>query len=90
MAAGSLKDIVAPPAPLSAATNRVDFGNGVNHANGFAVSLRVLDYQGPETYCDGTGNCATRPVTLTTARGLDSMTGLGSAGADFIANLAKF
>jgi subtilase family serine protease len=89
-ATGALRDIVPPAAPLTAATNRVDFGNGVNNALGFGVSLRVLDYQGPETYCDATNNCATRPVTLSTAKGFDSMTGLGSPGPNFIANLAKF
>jgi subtilase family serine protease len=89
-AAGALRDIVPPALPLSAATNRVDFANGVNSALGFVVSQRVLDYQGPETFCDGTGNCATRPVILTTAKGFDSMTGLGSPGPNFIFNLAKF
>jgi subtilase family serine protease len=86
----AIRDIVPPAAPLSAATNRVDFANTVNNADGFSVSMRVLDYQGPETYCDGTGNCATRPVSLTTAQGFDSMTGLGSPGAGFIAELALF
>ena len=51
--------------------------------------VRVLDYQGPETYCDGTGTCATRPVALKTAKGFDSMTGLGSPGRNFIAELAN-
>jgi hypothetical protein len=50
----------------------------------------VITYEGPETYCDGTGNCATRDVTLTTAPGFDSMTGLGSVGPSFIATLSKF
>jgi subtilase family serine protease len=90
LAPGAIRDIVPPAHPLSAATNRVDFANTVNNTDGFTVSLRVLDYRGPETYCDGTGNCATRAVSLTTARGFDSMTGLGSPGANFIANLARF
>jgi subtilase family serine protease len=89
-AAVAIRDIVPPAAPHAAATNRVDFVNGVNSAFGFAVSLRVLDYQGPETFCDGTGNCATRPVTLTTTPGFDSMTGLGSPGRNFITDLATF
>jgi hypothetical protein len=46
--------------------------------------------QGPETYCDGTDNCATRDVTLTTAPGLDGMTGLGSVGSRFISTVVKF
>ncbi len=50
----------------------------------------MINYAGPETYCDGTGNCATRDVTLTTAPGFDSMTGLGSVGRKFIATLSRF
>jgi hypothetical protein len=76
--------------PLAADTVRVDYSNTVDASNGYTVSLRVLDYEGPETYCDGTGNCATRPVTLTTTKGYDSLTGIGSAGNDFIADLSKF
>jgi subtilase family serine protease len=84
----AIRDIMPPAAPLTAATNRVDFANTVNASSGFVVSLRVLDYQGPETYCDGTGNCATRLVTLKTAKGFDSMTGLGSPGRNFRTELA--
>jgi hypothetical protein len=69
---------------------RVNFADSVNSAEGYDVFLRVLDYEGPETYCDGTGNCATRDVTLTTAPGFDGMTGLGSVGPDFISALSKF
>jgi subtilase family serine protease len=83
-------DIVPPTNPLSAAVARVNFDNGITPANGYDVFLRVLDYQGPETYCDGTGNCATRDVTLTTAPGFDGMTGLGSVGPQFITDLSKF
>jgi subtilase family serine protease len=86
----AFNDIVPPANPDSAAVIRVDYANTVNNSEGFIVSLRVLDYQGPETYCDGTGNCATRDVTLTTAKGFDSMTGLGSAGPNFISALAKY
>jgi subtilase family serine protease len=89
-AAFAIRDILPPAAPHSAATNRVDFLNGVDRTRGFGISLRVLDYQGPETYCDATGNCATRPVALTTAPGFDSMTGLGSPGRSFITELATF
>jgi hypothetical protein len=38
--------------------------------------------------CDATGNCASRPNTLSTAKGYDSMTRLGSIGPDFIKDLA--
>ena len=67
----------------------MNFDNSINASGGYDVFLRVLDYEGPETYCDGTGNCATRHVTLTTAPGFDSMTGLGSIGSNFIAKLSE-
>ena len=88
-APGALNDIVSPGQPKSAAVVRVDFANTVNKADGYLVSLRVIDYQGRETYCDTTGKCANRPVTLGVQTGFDSMTGLGSAGPQFVAALAK-
>ena len=86
----AFNDILPPANPLSAAVIRVDYLNTVNNSAGYAVSLRTINYAGPETYCDGTGNCATRNVTLTTAPGFDGMTGLGSPSAKFIATLSKF
>jgi subtilase family serine protease len=83
-------DIVPPANPDATAVIRVDYANTVDASNGFAVSLRAIDYQGPETFCDGTGNCATRPVTLSPAAGFDSLTGLGTAGPKFLSELAKF
>jgi subtilase family serine protease len=87
---GAIKDIVPAANPLSQGVIRVDYANTVNPSQGYIVSLRAIDYQGPETYCDGTGNCATRNVTLSTAKGFDSMTGLGSVGPSFIADISKF
>jgi subtilase family serine protease len=86
----AFNDIVPPANPLSTATIRVDFGNTVDNTNGYIVSLRVIDYEGTEIYCDATGNCATRNVTLSTARKFDSMTGIGSVGPRFIQQLSKF
>jgi len=86
----AFRDIVPPANPNNASTIRVDFANTVDKSDGFNVSLRTFDYQGPETYCDATGNCATRDVTLSTAKGFDSMTGLGSPSANFIKDLANF
>jgi subtilase family serine protease len=86
----AFNDIVPPTNPDSAAVVRVNFANGITPSGGYDVFLRALDYEGPETYCDGTGNCATRDVTLTTAPGFDSMTGLGSIGSNFIAKLSKY
>lgn len=86
----AFNDTLAPSNPDAAAVIRVDFANTVDATNGYVVSVRAINYAGPETYCDGTGNCATRPVTLTTVPGFDSLTGLGSAGPRFIQTLSKF
>jgi subtilase family serine protease len=83
-------DIRPPPHPNSAAVVRVDYVNGVSSAGGFVMSDRALAYEGPQVFCDATGNCETRNVSLTTARGFDSMTGLGSIGPQFISALSKF
>jgi subtilase family serine protease len=86
----TFKDILPPANPNATAVTRVDYANTVDASAGYLVSLRAIDYQGPETYCDGTGNCATRPVTLTVTPGFDGITGLGSAGHNFVAQLSKF
>jgi subtilase family serine protease len=86
----AFNDITRPASFHSAAVIRVDYANSVSASGGFVVSMRALNYQGPETYCDATGHCMTGPVTLTTRPGFDSMTGLGSAGANFVATLAKY
>jgi subtilase family serine protease len=57
-------------------------------AKGYLYSFRELTYEGPITFCDGTNNCVTRDQTLSTAKGYDSMTGLGSAGPNFITDLS--
>lgn len=51
--------------------------------------VRVLDYQGREKFCSGTGNRTTQRAALETAAGFDSMTGIGTPGAGLIAGLAK-
>jgi subtilase family serine protease len=86
----AFQDIVPPANPNATSVIRVDYANTVDNTAGYLVSLRAIDYAGPETYCDGTGNCATRPVTLTAAPGFDSLTGLGTPGPDFIADMSKF
>ncbi len=58
-------------------------------AAGYVEQFREITYEGVITYCDETGNCASRPNTLSTAPGYDSMTGLGSIGPDFIADLSS-
>jgi subtilase family serine protease len=86
----AFNDILAPPDPDATAVIRVDYGNDVDTTDGYIVSLRAIGYSGPETYCDGTGNCATRPYTLTATPGFDSLTGLGSIGPRFIQDLSKY
>jgi len=61
----------------------------VSGATGLVDQFREITYEGVVTYCDETGNCASRPNTLSTAKGYDSMTGLGSIGNNFIADLAS-
>lgn len=77
-------------AKATAAVVRVDFANTVNPADGFLVSARAINYAGPETFCDSTGNCATRNVTLTAGRGFDGLTGIGSVGKTFIRTMSRF
>lgn len=86
----AFNDILAPANPDSAAVVRVDYNNSVNASGGYTVSLRAINYAGPETYCDSTGNCETRDVTLTTGPGFDSLTGLGSASDRFISLMSKY
>jgi subtilase family serine protease len=84
--AGGFNDIV--PAPKQADV-RVDYINGVSAAEGTVTSVRTLAYEGRETYCNGAGTCTSQKVSLTTAPGFDSMTGIGSPGPGLISELAK-
>jgi subtilase family serine protease len=67
---------------------RVDYLNSVNAAAGVLKSVRVLDYEGPEVYCSGTGQCSVQNVALTTTHGFDSMTGIGAPGTGLVGDLA--
>lgn len=78
----------ASPTPLQD-QSRVDFVNGTTAKRGFLYSTRLIDYQGPESYCDGTGNCATRNVDLSIRTGYDDMTGVGAPAGGFTAALGK-
>jgi subtilase family serine protease len=92
----SIEDVVPSPTPVG--NVRTDYagavGEGLNngsfYAEGTVESFRELYYSGLETYCDATGNCASRPQTQSTAPGYDSLTGLGAPGANFINTLASF
>lgn len=83
--AGAFYDVL-PGAPQADVRN--DYIDGVNAEEGILTSVRVMDYQGKEEYCSGTGNCTKQKVALETAPGFDSMTGIGTPGPDLIAALA--
>jgi subtilase family serine protease len=87
---GAFNDITAQANPDSTDVIRVDYANEANATHGYLVSVRAITYEGPETYCDQTGNCATRDNTLSTGPGFDSMTGLGAASSSFIQDLSKY
>lgn len=87
----TIDDLLPEPSPEG--NFRVDYAGPLGldlsaTATGFATSFRELYYSGLETYCDPTGNCASRPETQSAAPGYDSLTGLGSPGTNFIAALA--
>jgi subtilase family serine protease len=84
----AFRDILPPAHPNGAAVIRVDYANTQNASSGYNISLRVLDYEGLETYCDATGNCASRDVSVWAAPGFDGITGIGSVGATFINRMA--
>lgn len=70
--------------------SRADYADEVDTAQGILYSTRIIDYEGPEQYCDPTsGQCTTRQVALSTAPGFDSMTGLGSPGDGFVQALSR-
>jgi len=87
---GTFNDIVPPTDPNAASVVRVDYANTVDNSDGYNVSLRAINYAGKEVYCDTTGNCASRKVTLTARKGFDSLTGLGSVGPNFIQVMKNF
>ena len=67
--------------------SRADFANSLNDADGFLYTTRIIDYEGPEAFCNAEGTCQTRDFGLHTAPGYDNMTGLGSPGESFLSEL---
>ncbi len=68
---------------------RQDFVNGVGPAAGVITSVRTFAFGGIEQFCDGTGSCEVRDVALSTAKGFDSMTGLGTPSTGFVQALGS-
>jgi subtilase family serine protease len=67
---------------------REDFADEVDAEEGLITSIRLLNYEGKEKFCSGTGNCTRQKVALSTAPGFDSMTGIGSPAEGLIPALA--
>jgi subtilase family serine protease len=67
---------------------RNDYLNSINAKEGLLTSVRLIEYEGSQEFCDGTGSCETQENILSTAPGYDSMTGIGSPGEGFIAELS--
>jgi subtilase family serine protease len=84
----AFNDIVPPADPNSASVVRVDYSNTQDKSDGYTISLRAINYTGPEKFCDV--NCASRKVSLTATKGFDSLTGIGSIGPGFIAAMKHF
>jgi subtilase family serine protease len=69
--------------------SRADYADEIDSADGILYSTRIIDYEGPETFCDTNDNCSTRKVAISTARGFDAMTGLGAPTGNFVRALAN-
>ncbi len=68
---------------------RRDFASTyIGGASGYITSFRELYYLGPETYCDGTGQCYSRQQPLRDTKGYDSLTGVGAPSTSFIKALS--
>ena len=82
---GAFNDVLAAP---NTDMSRADYANSVDPTQGFLYTTRIVDYQGPEQFCDPNGNCTTQNVSIAPAPGYDNMTGLGSPGLSFVSQLA--
>ncbi len=67
--------------------SRADFANSIDDSQGFLYSTRIIDYEGPQEFCNAGGECKQRELSLHTASGFDNMTGLGSPGDTFLSQL---
>ncbi len=79
------------PQPLQAIVRR-DYVDGVDANEGIITSVRTLEYEGKVKYCPAEpagAKCTSEKVSLSTAPGFDSMTGIGTPGSGLIAALGK-
>ena len=83
-AAASFYDVVPGGKQAMA---RVDYLNAINAKEGLLTSVRIIEFEGLQKYCDGTGSCESQKNILSTAPGYDSMTGIGTPGAGLISEL---
>ena len=75
------------PQPLQALV-RSDFLDGIDAEEGLLTSVRTLEYEGKVKFCAANGTCSKEKVTLHTAPGFDSMTGIGTPGEGLVGALA--
>jgi subtilase family serine protease len=81
-------------ATVPVALDQVQFRNDyvdeiLGEGPGVAHAVRIIGASVEEVYCDGTGNCASRPDTQSAGPGYTSLTGLGTLGPNFVERLAK-
>ncbi len=67
---------------------RIDYLNEINAREGVLTSVRTIEYEGKQEYCDEAGNCEKEKNILSTNAGFDSMTGIGAPGAGFLAEVS--
>jgi subtilase family serine protease len=84
-ASGAFYD-VKPHAPKALVRN--DFLDEIDAEEGILTSVRTLDYEGLEEFCSGTENCTVQNVAISPGKHYDSMTGIGSPGANLLQALA--
>jgi hypothetical protein len=68
---------------------RVDYLDGTNAKEGLLTSVRVIEYEGVQEFCDGAESCKQQNNILSTAPGYDSMTGIGTPGSELLQTLAS-
>ncbi len=86
----SIYDVV--PEPTKEALYRQDYAGALGlglPTTGVASEVHELYYRGTEEYCDADNSCSYKQEPLVTAKGYDSLTGLGSPGTNFIGVLAS-